>query len=322
MVKAMDAGEAILQQKYGFTVSQWVLSGASKRGWTTWLTGAVDPRRATRIKAIVPVVLDGINFRAFLQKMFASYNGWSWVMQPYIEAGLPQHMGEPIFDQWAREIDPFQYRTRLTMPKFAVDAGDGEFQLTDSSNDWNHAMPGEMKTLLVYDADHPLIPNMGMALQGMAGFVQAVMYNRARPDYAWTIDPVTGRVTVTTSEPPKQVTLRFVTVPGPRRDFRNTMLQSSLPAGATCALKMLGGCARFVWWNGTTTDFTRINATAFTALQPVPPAGYFTAFYFELEFDSPAFLGAPMLFSTGASILPLAYPYPPCTGANCTQTLV
>ena len=35
--------------------------GASKRGWTTWLVGAVDP---VRVKGIVPIVLDAINFVA------------------------------------------------------------------------------------------------------------------------------------------------------------------------------------------------------------------------------------------------------------------
>lgn len=34
-------------------------TGASKRGWTTWLVGAVD---TTRVMAIVPIVLDAINF--------------------------------------------------------------------------------------------------------------------------------------------------------------------------------------------------------------------------------------------------------------------
>jgi PhoPQ-activated pathogenicity-related protein len=36
-----------------------VCAGASKRGWTTWLVGAVD---STRVMAIIPIVLDAINF--------------------------------------------------------------------------------------------------------------------------------------------------------------------------------------------------------------------------------------------------------------------
>ena len=38
------------------------VAGASKRGWTTWLVGAVDTKR---VVAIVPIVLDAIHFQAF-----------------------------------------------------------------------------------------------------------------------------------------------------------------------------------------------------------------------------------------------------------------
>lgn len=39
---------------------KFVVSGISKRGWTTWLLGAVD---RTRVVAIAPIVFDIVNFR-------------------------------------------------------------------------------------------------------------------------------------------------------------------------------------------------------------------------------------------------------------------
>ena len=43
-VKAMDAVQAWSKEAGKPVPSKFVVSGASKRGWTTWLTGTSDPR--------------------------------------------------------------------------------------------------------------------------------------------------------------------------------------------------------------------------------------------------------------------------------------
>lgn len=61
-LRAMDAISEFAANKYpeaGYTLDYYAVSGASKRGWTTWLVGAVDP---TRVMLIVPIVLDAVNF--------------------------------------------------------------------------------------------------------------------------------------------------------------------------------------------------------------------------------------------------------------------
>src|SRR5258705_833790 len=51
-VKAMDTVAEFARKDHGEEVKEFVVSGASKRGWTTWLTGATDPR----VKGIAPMV--------------------------------------------------------------------------------------------------------------------------------------------------------------------------------------------------------------------------------------------------------------------------
>ena len=51
--------------------SQFIVAGASKRGWITWTVASVDPR----IMAIVPVVFDELNSKINLHHHFRAYGG-------------------------------------------------------------------------------------------------------------------------------------------------------------------------------------------------------------------------------------------------------
>ena len=42
----------------GALIDKFLVAGASKRGWTTWMTGAVD----TRVIGLFPIVMDMLNF--------------------------------------------------------------------------------------------------------------------------------------------------------------------------------------------------------------------------------------------------------------------
>ena len=57
------------------------VSGASKRGWTTWLVGAVDPER---VMIIIPLVLDAVNFVKVMHHQFQSYGGWAYALRTTI----------------------------------------------------------------------------------------------------------------------------------------------------------------------------------------------------------------------------------------------
>src|SRR5262249_30488950 len=57
-LKAMDAIQEFAKSEKWEPINDFLVSGASKRGWTTWLVGASKDKR---VKAIAPMVIDTLN---------------------------------------------------------------------------------------------------------------------------------------------------------------------------------------------------------------------------------------------------------------------
>jgi PhoPQ-activated pathogenicity-related protein len=127
-LRAMDATKEYMQFKYpekATSLDYFNVAGASKRGWTTWLVGAVDP---TRVMTIIPIVLDAINFTAVEHHQFRSYGAWSFALEDYTDMNITERFDDPNMVTLQQNVDPYFYKERLTMPKFVVNAGMDEFQ--------------------------------------------------------------------------------------------------------------------------------------------------------------------------------------------------
>ena len=55
-IRAMDAIQDFIEKTHSVQIKEFLINGASKRGWTTWTTAAVDKGR--RVRAAVPMVMD------------------------------------------------------------------------------------------------------------------------------------------------------------------------------------------------------------------------------------------------------------------------
>ena len=62
-------------------MQRFVVSGASKRGWTTWTTAAVD----RRVVAIAPAVIDLLNVVPSFTHHWQAYGAWSDAVKDYVE---------------------------------------------------------------------------------------------------------------------------------------------------------------------------------------------------------------------------------------------
>lgn len=53
VVRAMDTVTSFIGDSLGHNIQEFIVAGASKRGWTTWTTAAVD----SRVVGMIPIVM-------------------------------------------------------------------------------------------------------------------------------------------------------------------------------------------------------------------------------------------------------------------------
>lgn len=85
-LRAMDTVTAFIDASdSSYQLDYYTIGGSSKRGWTSWMVGAIDGHR---VIAIVPIVLDAINFVEVMHHQYRSYGGWSWALNDYYELNI------------------------------------------------------------------------------------------------------------------------------------------------------------------------------------------------------------------------------------------
>ena len=89
LVKAMDALEEFSEKEWETPTRKFIVNGASKRGWTAWLTAASDPR----VSAIAPMVIDMLNLTAQLPHQKESFGKISDQDPPLHQARPHPHQG-------------------------------------------------------------------------------------------------------------------------------------------------------------------------------------------------------------------------------------
>jgi len=254
-VRAMDTIQSHILSvtDHKLNINKFIVSGASKRGWTTWLTAAVDKR----VIAIMPLVIDVLNMDESMKHHFGAYGFYSPVIQDYVKMKVFQRMDTPKGQALLKIVDPYEYRNRLTMPKYLVNATGDQFFLPDSAQFYFHDLPGEKYLCYLPNTDHGL--NLG-AFANLTVFYKSVLAGSARPKFSWSVRP-DGSIVVTTVTTPSQVNLWQATA-SKTRDFR------------------IGTIGR-VWKSSPLTDQ---GGGVYVAKVPVPKEGW-TAFFVELNFD-------------------------------------
>lgn len=279
-VRAMDATTAFLASEAGgkVAVDKYVVAGGSKRGWTTWTTAAVD----RRVVAIIPMVIDMLNIGPSFRHQFRVSGGYSSQVQDYVDAGILNWDGTVEYRNLLKIEEPFEYRQRLTMPKFIINGSGDQYFLPDSSQFYFDQLSGEKYLRYVPNAAHAVGDHTDVAESVEADFA-SIVKNVPRPEFSWKLED--GRIVVDTRTEPTAVKLWQAT----NLDARDFRLEKIGPAYHSSDLKEIAP-GRYV-------------------AELVKPGKGYTAYFVELTYPSGS--KYPFKFTTGVKVMPDVYPYPP-----------
>jgi PhoPQ-activated pathogenicity-related protein len=287
-VRAMDAVTAFAASPEGggARVARFVVTGASKRGWTTWTTAAVDQR----VIAIAPAVIDMLNVEPSFIHHYRAYGAWSDAVKDYTQQGIMDWMGTPQFRALMKIEEPYEYRDRLTMPKFMLNASGDQFFLPDSSRFYFDDLRGEKHLRYMPNASHSL--DKTDALENLQAFYALIVKDTPRPQIKWTFER-DGSIKVVARDRPDAVLLWQATNPE-ARNFRQDVIGNAY----------------------TSTPLTPAGPNTWVAKVAAPQKGW-TAFFVELTFGGGKY---PFKETTGIRVLPDTLPYaapkPARSGSN------
>lgn len=298
-VRAIDAAEALLKQHppkaeagapagAAWAPGPWLVAGGSKRGWTAWLTAAVEPR----VGAVAPLVIDLLDIPRQMRHHLDAYGFWAPALNDYVETGiaprLPAAGGElePALAAVLAHDDPLHWLSRVgAKPKFLINAGGDEFFLPDSLRFYETALPQPWRVRYHPNAGHGLRGTT--AVQDLVAFYRAWAADAALPAVAWRLDG--GVLEVTTNAAPAAA--RHLTVATPKeRDFRLDQTGKTWAAEPIEAADARGDRRTF-------------------RVKIEPPAAGFRADMVELTFAPPAPGAPPLVLTTRVFVTPDRLPH-------------
>lgn len=280
-VRAMDAMQAFSASEAGgnWKLDDFVVAGGSKRGWTTWLVGVVDPR----VRAIIPIVIDALNSEVITRHHYEAYGFFSPALNDYVRHGLfPDKIGSPLYREILAIEDPYNYRgrARLKIPKYIVNASGDQFFLPDNSQFYYEELQAPKWLRYVENAKHDLAGSD--ARESIAAFYVSILEGKQPPQYTWQRES-DGVVRVYPKQKPDEVNLWQATNPE-ARDFRVDTIGKAYTKSPLAA-----------------------QADGSYVADVKRPLNGFTAYFVELVYKTDhAF---PLKFTTGAYVVPDILPH-------------
>jgi PhoPQ-activated pathogenicity-related protein len=271
-VRAIDTLQSFARHEFDQSIERFVVSGESKRGWTSWLTGAMD----TRVVAIAPMVIDMLNMKAQLDWTEKMYGRQSEQISDYTDLDLHQKLDDPPMQTLRAWVDPYSYRRGYTMPKLLLLGTNDPYWVVDSLRHYWRDLPEPKLLFQTPNAGHDL-GGGNDAWQTLAAWFQMIADRHPLPKVEWQLrDGTDGAAGLMVRVDQPATKVRLWSSHSADRDFRDEKWTSR-------ELEMQSGSSQA------------------KADVPMPAAG-FTAFFAEVELTAPT--GHSYKLSTQVQVIP------------------
>ncbi|MCL2744974.1 MAG: PhoPQ-activated pathogenicity-related family protein, partial [Planctomycetaceae bacterium] len=186
-IRGLDAIQQILKQEKQMDIKHFTVTGASKRGWTTWLTAATKDKR---VQAIAPIVIDTLNMVQQMEYQIETWGDFSPSIHDYTERNLfPKDLSK--MPEKNRElvkiIDPYTYRNRYTVPKLLVHGTNDPYWTVDAVKNYWDDIPGVKYILTLPNAGHDLNGEMVKAVMTLSVFARYAAEKEEFPEFTWKL---------------------------------------------------------------------------------------------------------------------------------------
>ena len=195
MVKAaaqcIKATEEFLETRGIIKTNGWVISGASKRGWTALLLGSANQTiSGVKVVGLAPLVPIMPDLKKAIHRQWQSYGGYSWAFKDYMNTGICHDMDGEEMEEVYKIVDPLSYMDRLEgIPKLIIMSSDDEFMQFDWTNIWYDQMKGESHLQIVANSEHTMITGIMPSLTSIGSFVRSIASGiTSRPTFAYNYD--------------------------------------------------------------------------------------------------------------------------------------
>lgn len=240
-LRGMDAVQQSLTEK-NVDIEKFIVAGASKRGWTTWLTAATkDPR----VVAIAPIVIDTLNLPVQMQYQLDTWGAFSPSIHDYTDRKLVEAeqgtlvavqsqpgQKQPRQKQLWEMIDPYSYRSRLTLPKLLVHGTNDPYWTVDATKNYWDDLSGVKYILTLPNAGHGLDAQLPKAVQSIAVFARHAAAGADWPRLDWKLEEKDDALTVTLDTDLPTGRVRLWTARSDTKDFRKAKWESVKIAAA------------------------------------------------------------------------------------------
>jgi PhoPQ-activated pathogenicity-related protein len=332
-MKAMQAVQEYTKEAGIADIDGWLVAGASKRGWTTWMVGAVNCPTCPNIDAIAPIVPIVPNLRAGVHHMWEAYGGFTFAFNDYTDVNLTTLIDDEKTINLFKIVDPIHYITRLErLPKSVLVSGGDEFMMFEWTRLWWDKFTGEKHLYIADNAEHSYATGIVGLLRTLGNFANSVYLGGTRPSFDWDLDLENGEINVRIPEgqPHGKVVLRHShTLSLKRRDFRLAIKADEVDGKPTCKLPLIGPismdgsdiCGQPVIWVGETLNETSPGFYNVKVPRPELGLGWVGA-YVEVYFPSDTGLFDEYQFTTTGMVWPQRMPFEPCVADGCKPNLV